>query len=120
MIFGALRFIHLHLFDREWTDLGLGDEDLRVLQNAIATDPNRPPVVAGAGGLRKIRFTEGGSGRGKSGAYRVGFAHFPVRGVVVLVTIWGKNERANLSQADRTSVARVLKEIERLLDEGKL
>jgi hypothetical protein len=38
---------------------------------------------------------------------------------VVLVTLWGKNERANLSQADRASVGRVLKEIERLLDEEK-
>jgi hypothetical protein len=120
MTFAAHRFVHLHLFDREWADLGLGDEDLRALQNAIAADPSRPPVIAGAGGLRKIRFAGSASVRGKSGAYRVGYALFPARGTVVLVTAWGKDERANLSRADRDAIARVLGEIERLLETGAL
>ena len=116
MTIGSLAFIHLHLFDREWAGLGLDDDDLRMLQNVIAAAPTRPPVIAGAGGLRKIRFTEEGSGRGKSGAYRIGFAHFPEYSIVVLVTVWGKNERANLSASDRAAIAQVLKEIERLLE----
>jgi ribosome-binding protein aMBF1 (putative translation factor) len=118
MAFVPLRFIHLHLFDREWVELGLTDEDLRALQNAIASSPTRPPVVSGAGGMRKIRFAREGSGRGKSGAYRVGYAYYPAYRTIVLVTAWGKSERANLSQADYHAIARVLQEIEQLLQPG--
>jgi len=120
MTIAALRFIHLHLFDHEWVGLGLSDEDLRALQNAITSSPTRPPVIPGAGGLRKIRFVDEGSGRGKSGAYRVGYAFFPVYRTVVLATVWGKSERANLAQADHKAIARVLREIERLLEQGAL
>jgi hypothetical protein len=120
MAFASLRFIHLRLFDQEWAGLGLSDEDLRSLQNAIAAAPTQPPVVSGTGGLRKIRFAEAGSGRGKSGAHRIGYAYFAKYRTIVLVTVWSKSERADLSRADHNSIARVLQEIEQLLEQGKL
>ena len=49
-------FIHLDLFDEEWADLGLSDEDLRGLQDGILANPARYPVVRQAGGLRKNPF----------------------------------------------------------------
>jgi hypothetical protein len=70
--------------------------------------PSRPPVIQGTGGLRKIRFTEPGSGRGKSGAYRVCYAYFPEFGTVALVVIFGKNEKDNLTKADRNAISAVI------------
>src|SRR5205809_397176 len=39
-------FIHLDLFDEEWADLGLGDDELRDLQDSILAAPDRPPVIS--------------------------------------------------------------------------
>ena len=47
-------FLHLDLFDDEWSDLGLGDDDLQEVQGQILESPERYPVVPGTGGLRKI------------------------------------------------------------------
>ena len=64
------------------------------------------------GGLRKIRFTPPGSGRGKSGAYRVCFAYFPIHGTVALFVAFGKNERSDLSSNEAKAVAQALKGFE--------
>lgn len=77
--------------------------------------PNLHPVVQGTGGLRKIRFAEPGSHRGKRGAYRIGYAYFPDDHTVLLVTVWGKNEKTDLSKADRNAIAAVIEEIKELL-----
>jgi len=57
--------------------------------------------VKGTGGLRKLRFAPPGSGRGKSGSYRVGDAHYRTPGIVLLLQVWARNDKAALSQADR-------------------
>ena len=63
-------FIEVEGFQDDWAGLGLTDEDLAALQTQILT--GRPaPVVAGAGGLRKLRFAPPTWGKGKRGAVRV-------------------------------------------------
>lgn len=114
------RFVHTSLFDREWAALGLADDALRSLQETIRVAPFAPPVIRGTGGLRKVRLSEPGSGRGKSGAYRVGFAIFPAHGTILLVTVWGKGEKSNLSKADQAAIAELLRDIERLLAKGEI
>jgi hypothetical protein len=49
-------FLHLDIFDDEWSDLGLGDDDLQEMQSAILASPERAPIIRGTEGLRKIRF----------------------------------------------------------------
>jgi hypothetical protein len=71
------RFVRFPAFVRDWDRLGLGDAALRALELDILRDPDRAPVIRGTGGLRKLRFTEPRSGRGKRGAYRVCYALFP-------------------------------------------
>ena len=48
------------------------------------------------------------SGRGKGGSYRIGYAHFPNPGIILLVEVWAKNEKSDLSQAKRIAVAEAL------------
>jgi hypothetical protein len=116
----APRFVSVGPFDRRWQALGLDDDDLRALEVAIQSDPDGPPLVRGTGGLRKIRFAPPGSGRGKSGSFRVGYAHFPHPGIVLLLQVWAKNEKADLSQAERRVVAVALARFEDLIRTGRI
>jgi len=111
-----LRFIHLAPFDRKWTDLGLDDDDLRALQIMIMAGPDRFPVVLDTGGLRKIRFGRRGA-RGKSGGFRIGFAYFPNNAIVLLITVFAKNEQSDLSGADRRAITRIIELIEQQLEQ---
>ena len=116
----APRFISIGSFDRRWEALGLDDDDLRSLELAIQADPDRPPLVRGTGGLRKIRFAPPGSVRGKSGSLRVGFAHFRDRGIILLLEVWSKKDKDNLSQAERNAIADALARFENLIKTGKI
>jgi hypothetical protein len=114
----APRYVSIPSFDRRWASLGLDDDDLRMLEILIQADPNGPPLVRGIGGLRKVRFARPGSGRGKSGSYRIGYAHFPNPGIVLLLEVWAKNEKSDLSQAERNAVAVALARFENLIKTG--
>ena len=115
-----LRFIQLRLFESEWSDMALKDDALRALEITIMAGPTLHPVVPGTRGLRKLRFAEPGSHRGKSGSYRIGYAYFPDYHTVLLVTVWGKNEKADLVKADRNAIAAVIGEVQELLDAGEI
>ncbi len=116
----APRFISIESFDRRWRSLGLDDDDRRALEIVIQADPDGAPLMRGTGGLRKLRFAAPGSGRGKSGSHRVGYAHFRKPGIVLLMQIWTKNEKSNLSQAERNAVAGALARFENLIETGKI
>ena len=57
------KFVRTSGFDEDWADLGLGDEDLARLEVAIVNDPAAGDVIAGTGGLRKLRFARDGAGK---------------------------------------------------------
>jgi hypothetical protein len=120
MVDYAPRFISIGSFDRRWTSLGLDDDDRRALESAIQADPDGPPLLQGTGGLRKLRFAVPGSGRGKSGSYRVGYAHFRQPGIILLMQVWAKNEKSNLSRAERNAVAGALSRFENLIKTGAI
>jgi hypothetical protein len=50
------RFVEIPYFQSKWNSLGLDDDDLRALQIMLTASPERWPVIAGTGGLRKVRF----------------------------------------------------------------
>jgi mRNA-degrading endonuclease RelE of RelBE toxin-antitoxin system len=107
-----LHFVQFPTFLRDWKRLGLDDAALRELERELIDAPEEGPVIEGAGGLRKLRFSAPGSGRGKSGAYRVCYAYFPAFGTVALFVAFGKNERSNLSPAEARATAAALKAFE--------
>src|SRR5262249_23030462 len=116
----APRFVCARSFDRRWVALGLDDDDQRALELAIQSNPDGAPLVKGTGGLRKIRFAAPGSGRGQSGAYRIGYAHSPIPGIILLLQVWAKNDKADLSQADRAAVRVALARFNDLIKTGKI
>ena len=113
-----LRFVQLRPFEKKWSSFGLTDDDLCALELAILLGPEAPPVMQGTGGLRKVRFAP--EGRGKSGAYRICYALFRRYGMVFLVSVFGKSEKDNLTQAEKKEIAKLLREIGKLLEAGAI
>jgi hypothetical protein len=69
----------------------------------------RGDVLAGTGGIRKVRFAR--SGRGKSGGVRVIYYYYGAETPIYLLEIFGKNEKADLTAAERNALAKVVAEI---------
>ncbi len=61
-------FIETQLFTR-LVNQYLSDEQYSELQQALIDNPELGPVIAGTGGIRKLRWAA--PGRGKRGGYRV-------------------------------------------------
>ena len=69
------------------------------MESAIASDPESNPVVPDTGGVRKARWSR--EGKGKRGGVRVIYYYF-VRDIeVYMLAIYAKNERSDMSAADR-------------------
>ena len=86
----------------------------------IGQDPKFVPVISGTGRLRKLRFSPPESNRGKRGAFRICYALFREFGVVVLVTLYAKNEKDDLTDHDKRSISTVLDRIQEKLDQGEI
>lgn len=68
----------------------------------IASDPQCGVVMVGTGGCRKVRLA--GRGFGKSGGYRIIFVYGGVGMPAILLTVFGKGEKDNLSKAERNDL----------------
>lgn len=107
------RFVELPYFTATWAKLGLNDEDLRSLQIMLTVAPTSGTVVAGTGGLRKLRFARAGSGRGKSGGFRIGYVYFEEYGVIGLLIVYAKVAQSTIAAAQKRQIKHA---IERLRD----
>ncbi|MGA2965057.1 MAG: type II toxin-antitoxin system RelE/ParE family toxin [Terriglobales bacterium] len=65
----------------------------------VAEDPQCGDVMAGTGGFRKVRVPR--QGMGKSGGARVVYIWRNDKFPVFLITVFPKNEKANLTKAER-------------------
>lgn len=102
----ARTFIQTTEFTKQWKNLGFNDEDLRQLELLILQRPDIGPVMEGTGGLRKMRFAY--EGRGKSGSVRVCYVDFICLETGYLITAFPKNEKDNLSKAERNEIKKRL------------
>jgi hypothetical protein len=92
--------------------LKLVDEDLQALETLLLERPDRGAVVAGAGGVRKVRFAPPSWNVGKSGASRVVYAYFAKVGQVYLLLAYGKDEQANLTPDEKAACREWVRRIE--------
>ena len=97
-------------FDRQWQKMGLGDNELRQLQETLLENPKAGKVIRGTKGLRKIRIAF--EGQGKSGSGRVAYVDFTVHKTIYLITTYPKNEKDNLTQAERNAIAKMIVQLE--------
>jgi len=103
-------FVTMPEFDRQWQNLGLGDDELRQLQEILLENPKAGKVIRGTKGLRKMRIAF--EGQGKSGSGRVAYVDFTDYEKVYLITAYPKSEKDNLSQAERNAIAKAILRLE--------
>jgi mRNA-degrading endonuclease RelE of RelBE toxin-antitoxin system len=100
--------IYLPEFKEQAKKVGLTAEDARLIEIEIMENPDAYPVMAGTGGLRKMRFAPEKSSGGKSGGVRVCYFIIVDAAHIYMVTVFGKNDKANLDPADRNEIARII------------
>jgi hypothetical protein len=86
----------------------LADEEYRNLQVALVNRPNSGPVIPGSGGLRKVRWAL--SGRGKRGGVRVIYYWAVKQEQLLMLFIFAKNERDDLSPDQLKSLRAIVED----------
>ncbi|WP_348767232.1 type II toxin-antitoxin system RelE/ParE family toxin [uncultured Salinisphaera sp.] len=84
----------------------IGDADYQALISYLAEHPKAGDLMRGTGGMRKLRWARDGSG--KSGGVRVVYYFHDEHIPLYLLTIFGKNEKTNISQAERNALAQLV------------
>ena len=99
-------FIITKIFDEDWKNAGLNDEDLRELEQMLITNPKAGDVIPGLSGGRKIRFAA--NGRGKSGGVRVVYVDIVVREHIYLLLAYPKNVRTNITSEQKRMLNKLI------------
>lgn len=84
----------------------LSESERGDIVNYLAAFPGDGDLIRGTGGVRKLRWQRGG--RGKSGGVRVIYYFHSERIPLYLLTVLAKNERVDLSQAERNELAKLV------------
>ncbi len=95
-------------FARKFSKL-VGDEDRLRLYQHLESHPKEGDVIPGSGGIRKLRWSR--HGMGKRGGVRVIYYFFDERGFLSLLTVYAKNEQADLSKQDIKALRAVVEQI---------
>jgi len=111
------QFILGTAFERGWKELGLTDEDLRRLQRELLQNPKAGDVMRGTGRLRKMRFSF--EHQGKSGSTRVCYVDFEVQEAIYLLAVFAKNQKENLSKAERNLLKKKIDILEASIERRK-
>lgn len=106
-------FVQTNEFTGLWDKLGFKDNDLRRLELEILKNPKIGKTVRGTGKLRKMRFAFGN--QGKSGSVRVCYVDFEAKQMVYFITVYPKNEKDNLSNAERNMIRKSIEILEKSL-----
>ena len=91
----------------------LADEAYRKLQNELMANPKKGTAMPGCGGLRKVRVGDKKRGKGKRGGVRVIYLDIPVAERIDMITIYGKDEKDDLSTAEKKVLRELVKQTRR-------
>ncbi|MFZ0589939.1 MAG: type II toxin-antitoxin system RelE/ParE family toxin [Bryobacteraceae bacterium] len=84
----------------------MSDSEREELVAFLAANPAAGEIIPETGGVRKIRWAL--AGRGKRGGARVIYYFHNERLPLFLLAAYGKNEKANLSMAERNAMKRLV------------
>jgi hypothetical protein len=101
-----MQFEELPSFSRAIDRLG-AHRELWELQDELIINPGKGSVIPGAGGARKIRM--GLPGRGKRGGARVVYYHRLNEEVILLIGIYAKNDKGDLTPSEKSDLAEFIK-----------
>lgn len=81
----------------------LSESEQEKLVTYLSQQPKAGVLLQGTGGVRKLRWAR--SGTGKSGGIRVIYFFYNENIPLFLLTVFAKNEKENLSKAERNELA---------------
>lgn len=84
----------------------LTDQERADLVLYVASNPEAGDVIPDTGGARKLRWRA--QGRGKRGGVRVIYYFYNESFPLFLLNVFSKNEKANLTQAERNEIKAAL------------
>jgi hypothetical protein len=100
-------FFQTHLFSRKIDSRG-GPGLLLRIEEEILKNPEAGAVVAGTGGVRKMRIEDLERKKGKRGGYRVLYLDLADCQETYLITFYGKDEADNLSAEGKKLVSQIV------------
>ena len=83
-------------------DAKMSEDEMTSAVDLVSADPEVGDVMQGTGGVRKVRLA--GRGKGKSGGYRVVYYYGGGDIPIFMLTVFGKGEKANLTQGERNAL----------------
>jgi hypothetical protein len=104
---GWFQFIEAPAFAR-FRDLYLDDDGFADLQLYLAKNPEAGDMVPGAGGIRKLRWRDPRRGKGRRGGLRIIYYCFLSEQEIWLLTLYDKDEAADLTKEERDQLRRLL------------
>ena len=113
----AFQFVEAPAFSR-YRDDYLDDDGFTELQRNLAANPEAGDLVPGAGGIRKLRWKDSRRSKGKRGGLRVIYYCFLSDEEIWLLTLYDKDEAADLTKDQREQLRRTL-ETERAARKGR-
>ena len=90
-------------------EAGMSEEEMQAVVDAVAGDPEAGATMRGCGGARKFRYAK--PGKGKSGGYRIVTYYGGENIPVFLITVFGKGEKSNLTDAEKNAVSKLTKKL---------
>jgi mRNA-degrading endonuclease RelE of RelBE toxin-antitoxin system len=75
----------------------------------LSMHPSAGVLIKGTGGIRKLRWAR--SGRGKSGGVRVIYYFHSQEMPLYLLTLFGKNEKANITKEEKIILSRMVRKL---------
>ena len=91
-----MRIVETPIFTKRVKEI-LSEEEYRLFQIKLIDNPEAGSIIQGGGGIRKIRWS--GSGRGKRGGSRILYYWYNAQGVILMLFIFKKNEKDDLTKA---------------------
>ena len=87
----------------------LDDDAFRRLQRLLMLNPEAGALIAGTGGLRKLRFEDERRGKGKRGGLRVIYSWWDAGSQFWLFTVYDKDEMSDLTKAQLKTLKEMIK-----------
>ncbi|MDX8127788.1 type II toxin-antitoxin system RelE/ParE family toxin [Methylomonas sp. OY6] len=84
----------------------LDESERKAIIDFLAGHPRSGDVMEGTGGIRKLRWARGG--KGKSGGVRIIYYYHDQRIPLYLLTVFGKNEKSNITKSERNELAKLV------------
>jgi len=103
----VLAFRETSLFTRRLIER-LTDAEYLQLQTALILQPELGDIIPSTGGIRKLRWSEAGRGKGKRGGIRVIYYWYVPGSLIYFLHIYSKTEQADLSDDEKKALRKLV------------